>query len=313
MNRPTAPAARTRPGRAVPVRDQWHARDVTTPEPVTSHGRPVPVVEADTGRPLVLRATVERLRSIQIVLSVTTIVVSSALVALTFVTLAPALEVGATVLAGFCIALLAVISGWLEWAHAQQRRAPLLLQGLRLTPQDWRYARTLHGEPMDVLGAVASIYTHHSPDWQRPSLRHAHEMVIAASPLPVHTIDEAEQATSLRRAGLSFAARRTLLYTHGLHLRGIIDLFEQVPDLTGDDLNRFSAMAPLSIWARQTREAHVDQYADHLNAAYEVHGERASYYAALGMSEAEQDRMTDEQVPLDTLKAMAALAMDPVP
>lgn len=213
----------------------------------------------------------------------------------------------------------AAVTAWKQWVFYHYTRAPRSLQLIRLHWRDCRYARTLADEDRDIVTSVATLYD----SWRNfPNLRYVHDVAKAIHPVWVRTLADAEVIAALRRADLPASAAAVLLYEHMLSAHAIFALFDRVPDLTPADLYRFSQAAPLPeheedtdwdriVWDR-TDWDRFDQYAAHYNAAYRAHGERASYYAALRMSPAEQDTMTAEQVPMATLKAMAALTMDPV-
>lgn len=172
----------------------------------------------------------------------------------------------------------------------------------------WRDLRTLTQRSPDW-GALAILSGLYAKDEARslPPVRldAAEALLTRMWPLvEVHrrqafTFDLLARADALTHAGYSAQQQADLWAQHKIRTERLCQIVEQVPALTPEDLHRFTGTRVLA--------APVRAIASHLNRLYAAHGERASYYATLGMSPAEQDRMTAEQVPLDTLKAMVAL------
>lgn len=201
-------------------------------------------------------------------------------------------------------------AAWSEWVRYQYERVPDRLRHLRLHWRDLRYARTLADEDPALVESIALL---HVPRGVFPDLRYVHQIMKAAHPVPVRTLAEAENVATMLRFGLVPGTGLALMFDHDLNTSAIVDLLDDVPDLTPEDLHRFSLARPLPVLDGQTLRDRGARYAAHFTTAYRDHGERASYYAALRMNPAEQTRMTAEQVPLDTLKALVGLTAEPAP
>lgn len=206
-----------------------------------------------------------------------------------------------------------------------RRLAPPPLWNATVHWKDWFYAMRLHREDPATLHHLREV-TLRGGRSGRPvvSLRYAHGLVREAaaldpSPRRLRSVEAIDATLALAAAGLSTDEIRTIGVQTGLDAEDILILFEQVPNLTVSDLRRFRDTPTLSRgWARYLIAADGSEplrpdLAHMLNDLYARHGHRASYYAALDLTDAEQDQMTRNETPLDTLRALVALTADPTP
>lgn len=194
-----------------------------------------------------------------------------------------------------------------------RRQVPHSFLSLDLHWRDWQHAATaLGGEDQRTLDLLFFFYAEDSTTRRPPlNLRYALDVARASKDEPFSSLTNREDLSgtaSLTRAGMTAEDQITSMIRHRMRPVDTLRLFADVPDLTMPDLRRFLHSDILTPtydgpdYHRVRRER-----ADRLRQRYAAHGQRASHYAALGLSEEQQRQMTAEEFPLDSLTAMTAL------
>lgn len=226
---------------------------------------------------------------------------------------------------GAVVTIAATVLGSLPglYRFVYRRRSSEFLRDLPLHWRDWRAASMLRDMPEDRLYTLRGACDAQRLGLYPPRLDRLVEIANAIDPdrlligLHPKSLEGWEAIAALMRAGLphTHSHRGIEGLTHGqsahfLQPADVLAIFDEVPDLTVEDLVRFSRTEALLIRGKAT--GRVWRVSAVLNDLYCKHGERASYYAALGMTAEEQRQSTEQQVPVETLKAMVGLTSAPV-